>query len=108
MGINSENNKKWLSIMAKAISLKIIVLDIHFLYFLLKRWIYHILTNRKEINMNNKTTNILLAVVFLVAAFFSFRYDQRPIGAFSVVMGVFFLYKALTNKEDVSKEKDYK
>lgn len=57
--------------------------------------------------MNNKTTNILLAVVFLVAAFFSFRYDQRPIGAFSVVMGVFFLYRALTNKEDVSKEKDY-
>ena len=66
------------------------------------------MTNRKEFNMNNKTTNILLAVVFLVAAFFSFRYDQRPIGAFSVVIGVFFLYRALTNKKDVSKEKDYK
>lgn len=58
--------------------------------------------------MNNKTTNILLAVVFLVAAFFSFRYDQRPVAAFSVVMGVFFLYRALANKEDVSKKKDYK
>lgn len=94
--------------MVQAISLKIIVLDIHFLYFFSSDKFYHILTNRKEINMNNKTTNILLAVVFLVAAFFSFRYDQRPIGAFSVVMVVFFLYRALTNKEDVSKEKDYK
>ncbi|MDU5229108.1 hypothetical protein [Anaerococcus octavius] len=49
---------------------------------------------------NRKTFNIVLTVLWFVVAFFSFRYNQKAMGAFSIVIAIIFFYQALGYKKD--------